>query len=69
MPVKQNIAQTPGSLLPGSFRPESFTDHLEGLSKSELVAIIADAREFGMSVINAEYEQFEEAMDNASNRA
>jgi hypothetical protein len=67
MTVKQNITLSTGSLLPGSPKPESFADHLEELSKSELVALVADAREFGMGVINNEYEQFEEVKDGASN--
>ena len=60
VPVK-GIVRTPSSRL--IFKPQTFAEYLENKPKSQLVAITADAREFGLNVIHAEYEEFEDVRE------
>ena len=38
--------------------PESFEEYLDLKSQSELIQIISEARDFGMEVIEREYEEY-----------
>ena len=60
MPVKSFVrTPIPSPLFP----PETFTEYLEDKSKSSLVHLIEEAREFGLGVIQEEYEVFQDLQE------